>query len=425
MSDDGPVTWPVTYLALSVVGLLFVANAFRPLRSERLGVPSFFAAWPTAELPLWHIAWQAAAVAGLAALGAFDRWPGWVAAGLTLVGWGGLAVLARRAAQANQVLDAAARQTPLPAVPAEAPLALPLPASGHDTMWRLPRLLYPLPRPAVSVRRVRDVDYWGDGSRRHRLDVITAAAGPAPGAPVLVYVHGGAWIIGDKREQGLPMLHELARRGWVTVTINYGLSPKATWPEHVVDCKRAVAWVRRHIADYGGDPRFVAVSGGSAGGHLAALLALTAGDPAWQPGFEDADTSVDACVPFYGVYDLSGSDDEPAYAEGLERLLAKHVFKQRRRDAPDLYRQASPIHRVHPQAPPFFVIHGANDTLVPVAEARRFVRQLRGCGATPVLYAELPGTQHAFDVLPSVRSAHAVAAVVRFLEATRFRSPVS
>jgi acetyl esterase/lipase len=78
---------------------------------------------------------------------------------------------------------------------------------------------------------------------------------------------------------------------------------------------------------------------------------------------------------------------------------------------------------VNPDAPPFFVVHGTNDTLVPIAEARAFVAGLRAVSKAPVLYAELPYTQHAFDVLPSVRSAHAVAAVVRFLEGVRFRRP--
>ncbi len=82
---------------------------------------------------------------------------------------------------------------------------------------------------------------------------------------MLVYIHGGAWVIGDKRQQGIPMMHELVQRGWVCVSINYRLSPRATWPAHIVDCKRAVAWVRQHIAEYGGDPGFIAVSGGSAG----------------------------------------------------------------------------------------------------------------------------------------------------------------
>lgn len=436
------MTWPVVFLVLSLVGLALVVNAFHPVRTPRLGVISFFAAWPTSELPLWHVAWQAVGVAVLAALGALDRWPGWVAAAITVAQWAGLGVLAHRAARANTVLDAAAAEVPLPALDADVPLSLPLPTTGAQTMWRFPRLLYPFPRPAVSVRRIRNIDYWGDGRRRHRLDVIvgrtsgmapSGSSGPSPspgaprqatpgsaerGAPVLVYIHGGAWMFGDKREQGLPMLHELARRGWVTVTINYGLSPRATWPEHIVDCKRAIAWVRDHIGELGGDPRFLAVSGGSAGGHLAALVALTAGERRWQPGFEDADTSVDACVPFYGVYDLTDGPDGPE--KGLRRIMERYVFKQRFDAARDEYRLASPTHRVHGEAPPFFVIHGTNDSLVPVREARRFVRELRGCGAAPVLYAELPGTQHAFDVLPSVRGAHAVAAVVRFLETLRF-----
>jgi acetyl esterase/lipase len=238
---------------------------------------------------------------------------------------------------------------------------------------------------------------------------------------VLVYIHGGAWVIGDKREQGLPLLHELARRGWVTVTINYRLSPRATWPDHIVDCKRALAWVRKNIQTYGGDPGFIAVSGGSAGGHLASLLALTTGDPAFQPGFEADDASVDACVPFYGVYDMTAGRGTSGYDEGLLQLLERRVFKRRLADDPAVFEAASPLARVHAEAPPFFVIHGTNDTLVPVADARAFVGALRAVSKAPVLYAELPYTQHAFDVLPSVRSAHAVAAVVRFLEGVRHR----
>ena len=245
-------------------------------------------------------------------------------------------------------------------------------------MWRFPRLVYPLPRPARSVQAIRNIDYVGDGVRAHRLDIIRRRGDPPSGAPVLVYIHGGAWVIGDKREQGLPLLHELARRGWVTVTINYRLSPRATWPDHIVDCKRALAWVRDHIAEYGGDPGFIAVSGGSAGGHLSALLALTPGDPDFQPGFEEADASVDACVPFYGVYDMTAGRGTSRYDEGLLTLLERRVFKRTLADDPAVFEAASPLRRVSADAPPFFVIHGTNDTLVPVAEARRFVRRPAG-----------------------------------------------
>jgi len=420
MSENGAMLWASVYLAVSVVGALLVANAFRPARHPLLAVPSFFAGWYTAEMPLWHIAWQVAATVAFALQGALGSWPGWVALGVNAASWTGLAVQARVSAGAGSVFSRAEEEVPLPASDRDD-----LPMRGGQTMWRFPRLVFPLPRPSRSVQAVRNIDYVGDGIRAHRLDIMRRRVDPPEGAPVLVYIHGGAWVIGDKREQGLPLLYEFARRGWVAVTINYRLSPRATWPDHIVDCKLAVAWVRDHIAEYGGDPDFIAVSGGSAGGHLAALLALTSGDAAFQPGFETADTSVDACVPFYGVYDMTAGRGGSRYDEGLLVLLERRVFKRRLADDPSLFESASPLHRVHSGAPPFFVIHGTNDTLVPVGDARAFVRALREVSRSPVLYAELPYTQHAFDVLPSVRSAHAVAAVVRFLEGVRFRRPVA
>jgi acetyl esterase/lipase len=236
----------------------------------------------------------------------------------------------------------------------------------------------------------------------------------------MVYIHGGAWVMGDKREQGKPMMYELVARGWVCVAINYRLSPKAVWPAHIVDSKRAVAWVRTHIADYGGDPSFIALSGGSAGGHLSALLALTPGDPAFQPGFEGSDTSVHACVPFYGVMDLTGSD-EGVDDDGseLRRLLERHVMQTGVAEHPEIFRAASPTYRVSPDAPPFFVLHGRNDTLVPVTMARAFVAALRAVSRAPVAYAELPLAQHAFDVLASLRCQATTNGVAAFLEAAR------
>jgi acetyl esterase/lipase len=411
------MAWSWAFLGVCALGALFVLNAFRPVRGGIFVVQSFFAGWYTAEMPLWHIVWQTAATVVFAFEGAFTAWPGFLGLAIALASWAGLGVHYAIGGRARFVLGQAEAEVPLPPVE-----GVDLPTAGRDTMWRFPRLIWPLPRPTLVARTIRNIDYWGDGRRSHRLDVVVRRGQCPERAPVFVYIHGGAWMIGDKREQGFPLLFELARRGWVGVTINYRLSPRATWPEHIVDCKRAMAWVREHIAEYGGDPGFVAVSGGSAGGHLAALLALSAGDPAFQPGFEDADTHVDACVPIYGQYDMTCHGGGKTLRDwGELRMFEKRIFKTTYTEHPEVFEAASPILRLRPDAPPFFVIHGRNDTLIPVADAREFAHELRTVSRAPVLYAELPYTQHAFDVLPSVRSAHMVAAVVRFLEGVRHR----
>lgn len=413
------MAWAWAFFVVTIVGAVLVLNAFRPFDHEIVIVPSFFAGWYTAEMPVWHIVWQVVATVAFVLAGALRSWPGW--AGLVIAGasWVGLVVLAGIGNRSHRVLVRAEEEVGL--APAD---GVSLPRDGRDTMWRFPRLVYPLPRPARSMRVIRNIDYDGDGARLHRLDVIHRRRDPPSDAPVLVYIHGGAWVIGDKREQGLPLMHELARRGWVAVTVNYRLSPRATWPDHLVDCKKALAWVHENIARYGGDPGFVAVSGGSAGGHLASMLALTQDEAEFQPGFDHMSTKVNACVSLYGVYDMTGARGTEDEDRGLVALLERKVFKTRIEDDPGAFEEASPLRRVHRQAPPFFVLHGANDTLVRVAEARRFVAALRAVSGSPVVFAELPYTQHAFDVLPSVRSAHAVAAIVRFLEAVRCSPPV-
>ena len=156
------------------------------------------------------------------------------------------------------------------------------------------------------------------------------------------------------------------------------------------------------------------MTGGSAGGHLSSLLALTANDPEYQPGFEDVDTSVAACVPFYGVYDFTNSTGSQAHggmAPMLERLVMKTPLEAHTKD----WEKASPLFRIHPNAPPFFVIHGSHDSLASVEEGRMFAERLREVSHAPVCYAELPGAQHAFEVFHSKRTAHVVRSVERFL----------
>jgi acetyl esterase/lipase len=178
-----------------------------------------------------------------------------------------------------------------------------------------------------------------------------------------------------------------------------------------------VAFIREHAADYGVDPNFIAVTGGSAGGHLTTMMALTANQPEYQPGIEDADTSLQAAVPFYGVYDFTNRN-ETMPPEFVRMFLEPLIMKRFIDDEPDEFSKASPLDQIHAGAPPFFVIHGDNDTLAPVEDAREFVALLSEVSHQPVYYLELKGAQHAFDVFSSMRSRRVVRAVHRFLVAT-------
>ncbi|MEK0573622.1 alpha/beta hydrolase [Mycobacterium ulcerans] len=267
------------------------------------------------------------------------------------------------------------------------------------------------PRRRYAVQ-TSDISY-GPGGREHLLDVWRRPdLAPGGRAPVLIQVPGGAWSVNGKRPQAYTLMSRMVELGWICVSINYSKSPRCKFPAHVVDVKRAIAWVRENIAAYGGNPDFIALTGGSAGAHLASLAALTPCDPAFQPGFEHADTTVQAVAPYYGVYDFTDFDN---MHELMLPFLEHFVMKSRYADDPEPFTAASPISYVHREAPPFFVLHGERDELVPSGQARAFCAALRGAGADTVAYAELANAHHAFDITPTVRSRLAASAVSDFL----------
>jgi acetyl esterase/lipase len=254
---------------------------------------------------------------------------------------------------------------------------------------------------------------YGPGGREHLLDIWRRSdLAPGDHAPVLIQVPGGAWSVNGKRPQAYTLMSRMVELGWICVSINYSKSPRAKFPAHIIDVKRAIAWVRENIGDYGGDPDFVAITGGSAGGHLASLAGLTANDPTFQPGFETADTTVQAVAPYYGVYDFT---DLGNMHEMMMPFLEHFVMGARYDEEPGRFAAASPISYVHPDAPPFFVLHGEKDELVPTGQAHAFCATLRGVGAATVSYAELANAHHAFDITPTVRSRLAANAVSDFL----------
>ncbi len=398
-------------LALRGVALAATANALHPIdRHGRLSFPAFAAGLPVGEFagPLLAVD-TALTAAHLAREGVGGR-RGAAALGLAAANAAGLLALHHSATRAEGVYEQA--------------LVDELGSDYRDAVAQ-PDLRgsgVPVGRDPGYVRTVRvrrrfaqgtDLSY-GPAGPANLLDVWRRADLPLEArAPVLVQVPGGAWITGDKHHQAYPLLSHLVRRGWVCVAVSYRLSPGSTWPDQIVDIKRALAWVKQNIAAHGGDPGFVAITGGSAGGHLSSLAALTPDAAEWQPGFEDADTSVAAAVPYYGAYDWLDRDGLGNH--GLVPLLARTVVKASPRRAREVYDLASPMSRIHPDAPPFLISHGVNDSMIPVEEGRAFATRLRAVSHAPVVYAELPGAQHAFDVFGSVRARAAARAVSSFL----------
>lgn len=393
-------------LIAGVVSSLFVVNAARPLKGRWTVTPAFFASWLTIELAFHWLALNLViAIVGVANGGA-DEWPGIVGLLLLVQSSVGLARLGLEGLRTKDQVAEALSGLPAPLSPdSKADLRFP---------W-LHVVIPPMMQRRAGVRRVRNLEFARVGGRVLRLDLtLPADTQPGESRPVVLQIHGGAWVIGDKRHQGQPLMNHLAAQGWVCVNANYRLSPSATFPDHLVDCKRALAWIRGHIADFGGDPEYVCVTGGSAGGHLAAMVALTANERRYQPGFEDVDTSVAAAVPMYGCYDFTNRLG--TYAPSLvEQILEPLVMKAFLADEPERYAEASPIDRVRSDAPPFLVLHGDRDTLIPLPDTRLFVDRLREVSHQRVFYAELRGAQHAFELFPSPRAARVIEGVGRFL----------
>ena len=398
-------------LTRAAVEFLNAANGLHPLtRNPYASVLVFWFGWPTSEVPGLYATASALDAVRRGRRGDFTGTKGKAALALTAASWAILGVISYRGSTTpGPVLEAGLTEQLGPDYAAELK-ALPTQPT------RSGRRNLPL-RTTMSRRRFVDkqnIVSYGPHGRANLADIWRRRDLPRDGkAPVLLQVPGGAWVIGWRRPQAYPLMGQLVSRGWVCVSMNYRVSPLHTWPDHIVDVKRALAWVKENIAAYGGDPNFVAISGGSAGGHLSALAALTPNDPKFQPGFEDADTSVVAAVPFYGRYDWYSIQD-PGRAQFVE-VLERLVVKQKRSTHRQIYLDASPLRHVRADAPPFFVLHGTDDSLIPVIEAREFVEELRSVSKSPVAYAELPHAQHGFDIFGSPRADQAADAVARFL----------
>jgi acetyl esterase/lipase len=394
----------IALLLLGIWSAMATINAFRPFRQKLLLFPSMAWSWLVIGLPLQHVVFQMLLAGFLIWWGALDHPIGWVGAVILVAAWCGHFFLYVKSRQSKGVVDTALAGAGMPRT--GAPVA----------KWRT---VVALPIQGRKIDKTSSIPFRRVAGRTLSLDVYRPAT-PGEGRPALLYIHGGGWTVGDKREQGLPLLQHMARNGWVCFSANYRLSPGATFPDHLIDTKAALVWVREHGTEYGADVSFVAVAGGSAGGHLAALTGLTENDNRYQPGSSSADTSVQAVVPIYGVYDATnrfGAQTDEYVTMLMEPLVIKAFLDEE----PEKFKEASPIDQVHSDIPPFLVIQGDNDTLAPVVEARAFVEELRSQSTSPVVYMEFPGAQHIFDLFYSYQSAQMVEGVLAFLNDERAR----
>lgn len=392
---------------------MYTVNALRPVR--RIGPltgPSFFAAWLTGELALHHLFIQLALMALFVWLTGLHE-PTSIAAVVVLsLSCLGLIRIHIQSRRADEIMEKTLRT----GLGTDYLQKIPEPLqSGLSERLNLWQRLFPLIMFDTRVEKIRNIVYSKAGGISLRLDVYRPKNLPKDAScPTVLFVHGGAWIIGNKDNQGKPLANRMAAHGWVVVSINYRLSPRFTFPDHLIDVKSAIRWIREHGREYGANPDFIAITGGSAGGHLSSLAALTPNDPRYQPGFEDVDTRVQACIPFYGAYDFTDRHGHWKHSL-LVPIVERLIMKKRLRDAFAEFDAASPMSLVRADAPPFFVIHGEMDSLAPVDGARVFVDLLRKKSQSMVLYAELPGAQHAFEVFPSERTGHVLAGVERFV----------
>ncbi|KAI7821677.1 Alpha/Beta hydrolase protein [Gamsiella multidivaricata] len=233
-----------------------------------------------------------------------------------------------------------------------------LPGPSSPRFWK--QLLNPLHSPQ-NCTVYENIPYWvpneqvailrSDGWKavlEMALDVYK---------PNKIYIHGGGWTSGSKSLTG-PLLTELIAREWIVVAIDYRLTAKAGYPTQLIDCKRALRWVKDEIRIFGGDPKNIILGGDSSGGHLAALMALTPNLPEFQPGFENVDTTVQGCVPQSAALDLTDLKNQN-YSGSRGRFIKQVAHREGSAESPENMKfltEHSPIFRVQDSKVPFLVV---------------------------------------------------------------------
>ncbi|MCR9202097.1 MAG: alpha/beta hydrolase [Planctomycetaceae bacterium] len=239
----------------------------------------------------------------------------------------------------------------------------------------------PLPK---SVQLTANIPYADTENSRQQLDLLLPTERERKKLPVIVFVHGGAWRGGDRRAGHRRLADYVASGQYAGVSVGYRLTDQAHWPAQIHDCKAAIRWIRAHAQEYQLDADHIGVSGSSAGGHLVAMLGVSGNTDKLDGtlGSHRQQSSSVACViDEYGPSDLLAmkdypsrmNHDEPASPEG--RLVGGRVS-----DHPQTARSASPVTWVSAESPPFLIVHGDKDPLVPFNQSERLQSALKQAG---------------------------------------------
>lgn len=268
--------------------------------------------------------------------------------------------------------------------------------------------LNPLNIKKGSVQKIKNIKY-SFADKRNVLDIYMPKynldSPPTKNRPILLYIHGGAWITGNKESQGLTTLYHLAQKGWVCASINYRLAPKNRFPAMLHDALEAISWLNKHAERYDADPNFITITGGSAGGHIASLAALISGNPERSKEFYYATTNISAAISAYSRYDfLDSANIWGPMKKGLTKFIRAKIMTCDPDENQKIWELASPASMVNQSAPPFLIIHGSHDSLIPLEEARYFYDELKKISKKTVRYEEVKGAQHAFDILKTPAS---------------------
>lgn len=248
---------------------------------------------------------------------------------------------------------------------------------------------YPIPE---TIKEYKEVIYKTIDSTSLKLDIYHSK-NLNHSAPLIIFIHGGAWKKGDKHDY-LVYLTSYAEKGYVTATIQYRFAGVAKYPAQLLDVQSAVIWLKQHADEYHIDPNKVALVGGSAGGHLAMMNAYSNSNPITEEN--EFSSKVQALVNFYGPSDLIdvAEEDKPT----VEYLIGKTED-----EAPELYKAASPIYFISKTAPPTITFHGTLDELVPYEQSDRLHEKLQEMGV-PSYYHKLEGWPHTMDASVKVNA---------------------